>query len=768
MKYLSLFFILLSVLSALGGQTIAEKKTSLQKRSTDLDPSTEAFLNKINDEITLKKEELRDLYTKAKLLHAQQANEEEYKALVKEINTIRSEIQVTNEEWHNTAVQSHKGDPYALWNQPDTTLEELVIDYGSQEAVFIISPEIADQKIHISSATPIPRASWSEMLNLILIQNGIGIRQLNPYLKELYLLNQSTSPVQLITTDPKDLLLVPPESRVAFILTPDPADVKRSYVFLDRFMNPNTTVMQQIGREILIVSQAQEVEYLLKLYQFIDANKAHQEYKLIPLSKIKATEMAKVISSMFDQFGEKSTIQIGDKETRSQQPTPNPIGITPKKGNGNGQKSSPADINGLKIIVLESLSQALFLVGTPEEVSRAESMIQRIEGQIGGGREKVMHWYVAKYSNANDLSSTLQEIYDAMITQLPMEKKPGEGDRSSSSQAQKDNRTLVNGEQRKELPQNVFRDTFYQDGEVAVNPNPIGPTDPKERNKKKTKEKFPNFIIDDKTGAIIMVVEKDILPRLLELLSKLDVPKKMVQIDVLLFEKRTRSETDNGLNLLRIGSHANNNRQTGIDWNNTHSSSSNIGIFEFFLSRVRGHGVPAYDLSYKFLLSQDNVHINANPSVVTINQTPAFISIVEEISISTGVAFLEVTNSVTPKEAFTRAQYGITLEITPTIHPAGYEDPMGETSNFITLATKVNFDTPDPKSPDPKRPNVTRREVKNEVLIGDGQTIILGGLRRKTSGDSKEAVPFLGEIPGFGKLFSINELSDDNTESFIF
>jgi general secretion pathway protein D len=66
------------------------------------------------------------------------------------------------------------------------------------------------------------------------------------------------------------------------------------------------------------------------------------------------------------------------------------------------------------------------------------------------------------------------------------------------------------------------------------------------------------------------------------------------------------------------------------------------------------------------------------------------------------------------------------------------------------------------------RPNVTRRNIKNEVRVQDGETVILGGLRRKESNDGHQMIPFFGELPGIGKLFSMNKLSDSNTEMFIF
>ncbi|EPP37196.1 bacterial type II and III secretion system family protein, partial [Chlamydia psittaci 84-8471/1] len=59
------------------------------------------------------------------------------------------------------------------------------------------------------------------------------------------------------------------------------------------------------------------------------------------------------------------------------------------------------------------------------------------------------------------------------------------------------------------------------------------------------------------------------------------------------------------------------------------------GILEFLFKGNTGASlVPGYDLAYQFLMAQEDVRINASPSVVTMNQTPARIAIVEEMSIA--------------------------------------------------------------------------------------------------------------------------------------
>jgi len=736
LSIISLVFVLVTLSQTLFSLTIAEKKRGLSRGITDLDPETEQTLLSVNRELSERRGELNALYAEVQQLHDIGASREEFEEILQKINVVRDEIQSIDFAWRETAMESSTGDLYALMHQPDTTIEQFVIDYGSQDFVYVVPPAIGETKISVNSNFPIPRASWESMVGLILTQNGIGIRELNPFLRELYFLTEESTPVSTITDNPDDIPYLPRNERVAFILRPDPSEVRKMWTFLHKFINPRTTKLEQFGREIIIVSQAGEIQDLLRLYNFAAQNKTQTEYKLVPLSKIPAREMGDVITTMFDHLGE------------------------------GGDAASEIPVGGLKVIVLDSLSQGIFLVGTPDEITQAEKMIRRIEGSIGGGRETVVEWYTVRHSVAQELADTLQEIYSAMVSQRIGASRGGgavaQGDLPlAQRQEQGDIQQNVNLNDDLNAPYTIFNDSYFLDIEPVIDPfrDMEAMRDPPKNS--------PNFIVYEKTGAIIMVVEKDYLERLMEIVKRLDIPKKMVQIDVLLFERRCKERTDYGLNLLKIGSCAENVRKTAVCWDL--NTIATFGIFDFILSRPKTDNNPAFDLVYRFLLTQEHLSLNSNPSVVTINQVPAEISIREERSISTGVNFIATTNANTPRESFVRAQYGIAIKVTPTIHLWNEDSGDPDGADFITLETYINFDTVEATlDAIADRPNVIRRTLENEVLVADGQTVVMGGLRRKTSADARQSIPFFGEIPGFGKLFSMTETTDETTEMLIF
>jgi general secretion pathway protein D len=764
MKSKSIFLSLCLILPGIAlSQTIAEKKAGLFTPSNEeLSKEAQELLTQVNRSLDEEHRLLRELYNEVYDLFDNHAPDCDYKSLLDEINAVRRRIGETEENFRLAISQGAVLEDYSLFHQPNTTLEQLVIDYGSQDFVYLIPQEVSKIKVSINSSVPIPRASWQAMLDTILMQNGVGIRQLNPFLRELFLAKEDNSSIKLISNNSSDLDLFPPESRICFVLSPEPAEIKRSLTFLEKFLNPNTTRLQIIGRDILILGPIGDIKALLKLYDFMSINRGDKEYKVIALSKVKADDIAKVLGAIFDQMGGGDSSKGGDKGGGLQAKKPGEIGA---------KTVGTPETSGLKVITMGTIANAVFLVGTKEEIKKAEEIIKRVEAQVGSSAEKIVFWYTAKHSDPGELAETLQKIYGLMMktgTAVPKEETQNPSEPGGVAAKNVD----VNVKQNVESPKiqwpnrstQLYAESFYQSGGYIVNPRPIEPTI---RRPEESSGSTENFIVDPKTGSIVMVIEANVLPKIKELIRKLDVPKKMVQIETLLFEKRVNKQTDFGLNLLKVGDCASNCNTNCLTFNNTGASQNNRGVLEFFLSRSKcDSGLPAYDYFYRFLLSQQDVQLNAAPSVITINQTPAMIAINEEISINTGVYAVDTVGGVTLQDAFTRAQYGINIQVTPTIHMKSDENNLDDVADYITLESELTFDTIQPGGR-PERPDVIRRQVKNNVRIADGQSVIIGGLRRKVKQDDKKAIPFIGELPGVGKFFSFTDLNETSTELFV-
>jgi len=659
----------------------------------------EEEVKQVNEKLINLKNELKEKMSYIEILYQKNAKDIEYKNLLSEIKEIKKNIQDVEENFRKEAINdSIKTDEgYAFWDQGESTISQLIMEYGSQDYLYMIPQELASIKINMFSTIPVPRQSWEELLQFILIHNGIGMKKLNPFLRQLYILKQDPSYIEAIVNKIEDLNLLEESSIICYIFSPPVEQLKTVQSFLDRFTDIKQTTIHAIKTNILVVGSKETINRLINLYDAVFKNTEGKVIKVISLSKISPQEAEKILQAFFCQ----------------------------------NQKTRPAFYQGsIEDISILTQDLSLILIGEGSLVEKAENVIVDLEKQLDAPSEMTIFWYTCKNSDPQDLADILEKIYLPM-TGVKIEEK-------------------LKGEIQSEVDKPLYNSN------LPVQPKFIEPG--KISSMKKKQGISSNFVVDAKTGSILMVVRKEELTKLKTLLKKLDEPKKMVQIDVLLVERKVQDRKQTGVNLLKIGS-STNKKETSMSFDSG-SSSKRKGILDFIISRPKS-ALPAFDLTLSFLMAQDDMRIADCPSILAVNQTPATISVVDEISINNGAIQIDTSSGPKLEKSFTRAQFGTTIVMTPTIH---LSDEEGE--DFVTLHTDVSFDTT--KTKDNDKPAVTRRHIENEVRVADGQTIILGGLRRKTGEEGNEKIPFLGEIPGIGKLFGTTRQSKSTSEMFIF
>jgi general secretion pathway protein D len=670
------------------------------------------LLVEVNDQIASLRKELMDRYKTLSQLERQEATEESYQHLLREVKDLKISLQTVENTWKDAATDESKKEEEgcALWDQEETTLGQLVMEYGSLDFLYIVPPEMAGIKLNMHSQLPIPRESWSEVLEIILAHNGIGAKKINAYTKQLYLLKQDPSFIQSILAAPEDLLRIPSQTRVFYLFSPPPEQTKSMFQFFERFADAKQTFVHQIGTKVALVASKEEVEKLLNLQRTVWHNPNGKVSKVVSVTKMPVKEMEKILTSFFGDAIEKNRPPFNKVEQEG-------LIIFPM-GQGN----------------------SLVLIGQEEIVERAEKVVQDTEEQLQNPAEMTVHLYTCRHSDPTDLSKILEKVYSALL--------------------------VASTEVKESVDFSYMQQGFpYRppEGYPPTAPMPVAPPPLKSGSmtQGEVESGADHFVPDPKTGNLLMVVRKDVLPRIKALLKQLDIPKKMVQIEVLLFERILNNNDSFGLNLLKIGASNNNIRYTSL------FSPTGKGVFEYLFQSSSNFCSAKLDFAYNFLMTQENIQFHAAPSVITVNQTPASINIVQEISINNGAAPIDTNNGVAFEQTYTRAQYGINIIVTPTVHaPEVVEDPTKMEKGAVTLQTNISFDTP--RHSLDSRPLVDRRHIENEVRVVDGETVIIGGLRKKTTADNEERIPFIGEIPGLGKLFGSTQLTDINTEMFFF
>ena len=140
----------------------------------------------------------------------------------------------------------------------------------------------------------------------------------------------------------------------------------------------------------------------------------------------------------------------------------------------------------------------------------------------------------------------------------------------------------------------------------------------------------------------------------------------------------------------------------------------------------------------------------SSPKVITADQQEAVIESGQEIP------YQEASSSGATSVSFKKAV--LSLKVTPQITP----------DDRIVMDLTVNKDSPDFANLVQGVPPINTQNVETQVLVDNGETVVLGGVYEQTKTKSINRVPFFGDLPLVGALFRNNTETNDKQELLIF
>ncbi|WP_232756755.1 type IV pilus secretin PilQ [Thauera phenolivorans] len=173
------------------------------------------------------------------------------------------------------------------------------------------------------------------------------------------------------------------------------------------------------------------------------------------------------------------------------------------------------------------------------------------------------------------------------------------------------------------------------------------------------------------------------------------------------------------------------------------------GFGSMALSIFNSRATRFLNLEVQALESDGRGRTVSSPRVLTANQVEA------SIEQGTEIPYQEATSSGATNVEFKKAV--LALKVKPQITPDGR----------LQLSIEVNKDRPvfDPRF---SVPSIETKNIKSEVLIENGGTVVIGGIYEEVEGDNVARVPVLGELPLVGGLFRSTERTSDRKELLVF
>jgi type IV pilus assembly protein PilQ len=294
-----------------------------------------------------------------------------------------------------------------------------------------------------------------------------------------------------------------------------------------------------------------------------------------------------------------------------------------------------------------------------------------------------------------------------------------------------------------------------------------------------------SVIIDERTNTLIVKDTDEVISEIRRILNELDVPIRQVMISSRIvvasdqFSKEvgsrlgvtdistdaadelttvsgtiqaTNSVTAEGVdNLINTGNVAPVSQPFGATGGrldrlgvNLPAVGANVGALAFSVLS----GGTLIDLEISALQSENKGEVISSPRVVTADRHEAFIEQGVEIP------YLSASSSGATSVEFKKAV--LKIEVTPQITP----------DDRIIMDLQVNKDTVGEIFSG--IPSIDTREVQTQVLVNNGDTIVLGGIYEQVTRDDVDKIPFLGDLPLIGIFFRHTIESDDKGELLIF
>ncbi len=253
---------------------------------------------------------------------------------------------------------------------------------------------------------------------------------------------------------------------------------------------------------------------------------------------------------------------------------------------------------------------------------------------------------------------------------------------------------------------------------------------------------YGSVAIDEDTNSIILCDDQDNLKRIVEQIRIADQTPKQILIEVVILDVQLNDDTEIGVNWDFAGTKGWQSL-SGIELiTNTIGLTTTGGTF----GRTN-NGIIA---TIHALQSTRNVEILSSPKVLLVSGKEASIQTTSEI------AYTELTSSTggTADNQITSTEFketGVTLRVKATITDEGRILMDIEPSQKINSGADSSFGS--------TVPIVDTRSVQTSLLMDDGQVVVIGGLRSKSTTVTQNKIPLLGDLPLIGFLFS-----DDKTE----
>ncbi|SDE23290.1 general secretion pathway protein D [Variovorax sp. CF079] len=283
---------------------------------------------------------------------------------------------------------------------------------------------------------------------------------------------------------------------------------------------------------------------------------------------------------------------------------------------------------------------------------------------------------------------------------------------------------------------------------------------------------------DPATNSLIISAAEPLYRQLRAVIDRLDSRRAQVLIESLIVEVNADKAAEFGIQW-QAGIGKSGDRNVGVI--GTNSSLGGANIIDLAVGLATGNAAtrPSSGINFgighrygsdgqyvlgflaRFLASNGEGNVLSTPNLLTLDNEEAKIVVGQNVPFVTGqyTSAGGNTNTVNPFQTIERKDVGLTLRVRPQISETGtVKMQIFQEVSSVVASTVNNLNGP----------TTSKRAIESNVLVDDGNIIVLGGLLSDEYSTSEEKVPGLGDIPVLGNLFKSEVRSRRKTNLMVF
>jgi general secretion pathway protein D len=473
------------------------------------------------------------------------------------------------------------------------------------------------------------------------------------------------------------------------------------------FLSPNAKIAVHVPSNSLIIADvAQNIERLKKILKELDSPERGLSVKLYKLQKANAESVFQSIQALGSAFQQ----QLGT-----------PIFITFSK-----------DSNSIVVVANERVQGLI------------KEIIETLDRESLSSLERNFYLIKLNHISAEELYRSLQTLFGGGLT---------------TTQAV---RPQVQPQERRATP-----------------PDTRGTEIPLRREEQKTPQRqtLPLTAIETKEGlrigfdrgtnSVIIYGTPQEYESIRSFIEKIDVRRKQVLIAATVVEMSTRQALELGVRWQIFGT------QGGAAFGGSSLQDVYNALLSgsFVMGALSRSGTsatigsatlffPDLVLLFSLLERGSGFNIVSNPKVLTLDNQEAIIKVGQVVPFASGVKF-DINGQ--PIITYDYKEVGLNLSVTPTISGKDLRLLIN-----LNLQEIIDFLRPQIGTLSYAVPVTSNRQLNSDVVVENGQTIIIGGLVSTRTLDNIEGVPGLMNVPILGWLFKRKTTSEDKVSLFIF